>query len=74
MCWLLELYLLFVTKFLIRMRKHFLITNDLLLISLKLSWNDTITWTEWKGGILKFNFKGWILHVKNGKNVWEQAE
>lgn len=64
MCWLLELYLLSVTKFLIRMRKYFLITSDLLLISLKLTWNDTITWTEWKGGIFNLTLKTIFFMLK----------
>lgn len=60
MCWLLDLYLPFVTKFLIRMRKYFLITNDLLLISS----NDTITWTEWKDGIFNLLLKAGFFMLK----------
>jgi len=64
LCCLHELYLLFVTKSLIRMRKYFLVTNDLLLIMLKLSWNGTITWTEWKDGIFNLILRAGSFMLK----------
>lgn len=46
------------------MRKYFLIKNDLLLINLKLSWNDTITWREWEKWVINLILKAGFFTLK----------